>query len=71
MKDKFLVLIVAKCIVNLILYFYYTSYFNVLIVAKCIVNRIQVERYMGMSYVLIVAKCIVNSDVSANPILCT
>ena len=54
------VLIVAKCIVNVTVGGTYESQFGVLIVAKCIVNSFIISVLIYFILVLIVAKCIVN-----------
>ena len=58
------VLIVAKCIVNQLVYELLDIYPNVLIVAKCIVNREYTQKELLLMQVLIVAKCIVNFFIS-------
>ena len=55
-----IVLIVAKCIVNLVVYKALVLLFLVLIVAKCIVNLTALNVTNVLEKVLIVAKCIVN-----------
>ena len=57
-----LVLIVAKCIVNIKVYMDVEESQAVLIVAKCIVNPVEFITCISSSFVLIVAKCIVNHD---------
>ena len=58
--NEFLVLIVAKCIVNWLDYVGQLKSQEVLIVAKCIVNHAHLIEYGHRMVVLIVAKCIVN-----------
>ena len=55
-----IVLIVAKCIVNIIQFYFIQGIKYVLIVAKCIVNELENMLYDCDYKVLIVAKCIVN-----------
>ena len=59
-NNNSIVLIVAKCIVNLNLPSVDIYYHKVLIVAKCIVNSRNVLEFLNKYVVLIVAKCIVN-----------
>ena len=59
----YVVLIVAKCIVNGINSETNGAISCVLIVAKCIVNRVQADIKNPIKLVLIVAKCIVNLKV--------
>ena len=56
----FIVLIVAKCIVNKFKPAEATDVVGVLIVAKCIVNTYALRESIVEIIVLIVAKCIVN-----------
>ena len=56
----FLVLIVAKCIVNPLNTSAIVLSISVLIVAKCIVNNLFMDITSNQDGVLIVAKCIVN-----------
>ena len=55
-----LVLIVAKCIVNISNVVFAKTEKGVLIVAKCIVNFSYIDKGTTKYRVLIVAKCIVN-----------
>ena len=57
---KYIVLIVAKCIVNFALDNNSSTGVDVLIVAKCIVNNGNDTEIVSKFVVLIVAKCIVN-----------
>ena len=59
-RNSLLVLIVAKCIVNVYGKNGQLNMIHVLIVAKCIVNRFNDDILVRKAYVLIVAKCIVN-----------
>ena len=61
-----LVLIVAKCIVNLKKATANAKATEVLIVAKCIVNRKKGVKMAKKEKVLIVAKCIVNTGRERN-----
>ena len=62
METVKVVLIVAKCIVNLEHEKIYIYSHSVLIVAKCIVNFYKISIFFRIFLVLIVAKCIVNVD---------
>ena len=57
---NYIVLIVAKCIVNAPFELVKYNLFIVLIVAKCIVNELSASDSPSNWKVLIVAKCIVN-----------
>ena len=59
---KYIVLIVAKCIVNETVNKAQNEAFEVLIVAKCIVNSGFLLHLVKKMSVLIVAKCIVNDE---------
>ncbi len=56
-----IVLIVAKCIVNMTFAYGNNQDMEVLIVAKCIVNIFYPYQFIHIDPVLIVAKCIVNN----------
>ena len=60
----FIVLIVAKCIVNSVSTIVPKTFPEVLIVAKCIVNEFLLVDTKTQNVVLIVAKCIVNAGVT-------